>query len=408
MKKKIFTSLLTLFLLVTMCTPVFAANNLIISGDVTKNGTVSIDDVKTTLNYMSGIQCLTNAQLEQADIDRNGTIASSDAKTLLRIAANIEPDYPKEYTPWVVTVEPTCNKTGVATSQCITDGKTYTRTIKKTDNHHYVNGVCSVCTKTSVLAKVSVNGKEINFGDSISSVKTALGAPTESLTSGTTTYLVYNANPAKLSVAIFDGVRGFKAIYTTDRDISLKGLSKSISLGSSATSPSTETVDNCDAEFLIDYVGETGAYAAIYSVDDTDFMELNSSSNISTYEKLIFLCTNNLRAINGLPALEYDSSVAAVARSHSEDMATKEYFSHTNLEGLGPDTRLNNAGIPWLTCGENIIAGYETPFHMADGWYNSEGHRNNMLNKNFTHIGIGVAYLSTSYYQHYATQNFIG
>ena len=46
-------------------------------------------------------------------------------------------------------------------------------------------------------------------------------------------------------------------------------------------------------------------------------------------------------------------------------------------------------GISYMEAAENIAQGYTTPAAVMTGWMNSEGHRSNILNANFTHIGIG-------------------
>ncbi len=138
------------------------------------------------------------------------------------------------------------------------------------------------------------------------------------------------------------------------------------------------------------------------SANNTDI-----SGDIKTYEKLNFHCINACRAINGVGTLAYDENVATVARAHSKDMADRNYFAHETPEGRSPGDRLTSTGINWRTCGENIDAGYRTPFDMSGGWYNSSGHRSNILNSNFTHLGIGIAYNPELDYGFYGTQNFI-
>ncbi|BDG35019.1 CAP domain-containing protein [Saccharococcus caldoxylosilyticus] len=56
-----------------------------------------------------------------------------------------------------------------------------------------------------------------------------------------------------------------------------------------------------------------------------------------------------------------------------------------------PFTVMKNFGIRYCTAGENIAAGQRTPQEVVNAWMNSPGHRANILNKNFTHIGVGYA-----------------
>ena len=87
-------------------------------------------------------------------------------------------------------------------------------------------------------------------------------------------------------------------------------------------------------------------------------------------------------------------------------MATRNYFDHINPEGERVGARLTAGGVEWYSCSENIVAGYYDPYAIANGWYNSEGHRKNILNEKFKYMGIGFAYNENAQYRYYGTQNF--
>jgi len=134
-----------------------------------------------------------------------------------------------------------------------------------------------------------------------------------------------------------------------------------------------------------------------------------ADSVIAAIEQRAHDLVNIERANNGLPALAMNSDVRAVARAHSEDMAANNYFSHTNLDDESPFDRLDKAGVPWRTAGENIgyNSGYADPAAVAvDSWMNSDGHRANILTEAFTHAGMGVGRAPDGAY--YFTQVFIG
>ena len=65
------------------------------------------------------------------------------------------------------------------------------------------------------------------------------------------------------------------------------------------------------------------------------------------------------------------------------------YFSHTSPTYGSPFDMMKNFGISYRSAGENIAKGYATPEAVVKGWMNSPGHRANILNKSFTHIGVG-------------------
>ena len=98
------------------------------------------------------------------------------------------------------------------------------------------------------------------------------------------------------------------------------------------------------------------------------------------------------------------ATLTRVAQAHSEDMARREYFSHTNPDGRSPFDRMTAAGYKYSLAAENIAAGQTTPHSVIDAWMNSPGHRANILNCGLTEIGVG--YATGGSYRHYWTQAF--
>ncbi|WP_437177118.1 CAP domain-containing protein [Heyndrickxia shackletonii] len=117
-------------------------------------------------------------------------------------------------------------------------------------------------------------------------------------------------------------------------------------------------------------------------------------------EQQIFDLTNIIRERFKLNKLEWDSNVAQVAYQHSEDMFKEQYFSHESPKYGDLAKRLETAHVFYQLAGENIAAQYLDGPAAVEGWLNSEGHRKSLLEKGFTHLGVGV-------YQKYYTQNFI-
>jgi uncharacterized YkwD family protein/spore coat assembly protein SafA len=115
---------------------------------------------------------------------------------------------------------------------------------------------------------------------------------------------------------------------------------------------------------------------------------------------------NQERAKYGLSPLRPDWQTARVARHKSQDMRDKRYFSHTSPTYGSPFQMLKAYNISYRAAGENIAMGQRTPQEVVKAWMNSEGHRKNILNPNFTHIGVGYAKGGTG--RHYWTQMFIG
>jgi hypothetical protein len=126
----------------------------------------------------------------------------------------------------------------------------------------------------------------------------------------------------------------------------------------------------------------------------------------SQYDTELLSLTNAERQKAGLPALKLSSQLGQAAQNHAKDMAINNYFSHTGLDGSQPSERAAAVGYSYSYVGENISAGRTIPSDTIQGWMNSQGHRENILNPNYTEIGFGYAYSKYSQYRHYWVQVF--
>jgi uncharacterized protein YkwD len=117
-------------------------------------------------------------------------------------------------------------------------------------------------------------------------------------------------------------------------------------------------------------------------------------------EQQIFDITNVLRIRNKVKPLQWDEMTAQAAYEHSKDMAENNDFSHTSKKFGSLANRLQTAKVVYKAAGENIAANYTDGPAVVEGWLNSKVHRESLLNKEYTHLGVGV-------YQKYYTQNFI-
>ncbi len=125
-------------------------------------------------------------------------------------------------------------------------------------------------------------------------------------------------------------------------------------------------------------------------------------SAVTAYEQEVIRLVNEIRTKNGLKALTHDWQVSRVARIKSQDMKDNRYFAHNSPVYGTPFQMLKSFGISYRSAGENIAKGYATPQAVVNGWMNSSGHRANILNARYTHIGVG--YVSSG---NYWTQMFI-
>lgn len=160
------------------------------------------------------------------------------------------------------------------------------------------------------------------------------------------------------------------------------------------------------------------------SSDETDVEVVRSA----TVEAFVHAEVNERRANHGLEPLEWDGTIASVARAHSYDMARRDYFAHTNPDGEGPYDRFRDVDDYCRGYGENIAktwvdrrverpggggtVRYQTAEGLATGlvnqWMNSTPHRRAILERGETprwdRAGVGVYIADDG--SVYAGQNF--
>lgn len=127
-----------------------------------------------------------------------------------------------------------------------------------------------------------------------------------------------------------------------------------------------------------------------------------TTSDVDAFEQEVVKLTNAERTKAGLSPLQTDAKLMAAAREKSQDMQTNKYFSHTSPTFGSPFDRMKALGIAYKAAGENIAQGQRSPQEVVQAWMDSPGHRANILNGKFTHIGVG--YVKSG---NYWTQQFI-
>lgn len=109
---------------------------------------------------------------------------------------------------------------------------------------------------------------------------------------------------------------------------------------------------------------------------------------VSAYAQEVVRLVNIERENAGLAPLAVDATLSAAAQVRAQEIDVS--FSHTRPDGTSCFTVLKDFGISYRACGENIAKGSPSPARVVEGWMNSAGHRANILNANFTAIGVGV------------------
>lgn len=132
---------------------------------------------------------------------------------------------------------------------------------------------------------------------------------------------------------------------------------------------------------------------------------ISGGTDLESMRQGVLELVNAARAENGKSPLTMNDSLCEAAQLRAEELVRS--FSHTRPNGSSCFTALEEAGISYRTTGENIAAGQDTPAAVMNSWMNSEGHRANILNGDFSSIGIGYV-TSSSGYGHYWVQMFLG
>ena len=103
------------------------------------------------------------------------------------------------------------------------------------------------------------------------------------------------------------------------------------------------------------------------------------------------------------PPLAWDGRLFGAAAGHARDMATRNYFSHTGLDGRAVAQRVSAEGYGWRSVGENLAAGERTIDGVIAGWLSSPGHCSNLMSRDFAAFGVSCVQREGSAYGHYWT-----
>ncbi len=158
------------------------------------------------------------------------------------------------------------------------------------------------------------------------------------------------------------------------------------------------------------------SFSATASAQTSYPNKTSEATCLNSQEKQFLTLINNYRASKGLKALKASKSLNIASYTHSLDLAKRHYFAHDTKSPLPAGQtgakfthRMSDAGYKFNSYkGENIAAGQSTAQAVFNSWKGSSGHNANMLNKNYTVIGIGLATVSGSPYTNYWTTDFGG
>ena len=140
----------------------------------------------------------------------------------------------------------------------------------------------------------------------------------------------------------------------------------------------------------------------------------NPKSSNEQFEQRVVELVNAERKKRRLRPLQVDADLQRAARYHSCDMAADDYFEHDSHDRKGSRLvsvcetfdRIEKFAPDFGGSAENISAGNPSPEDVVKGWMDSPGHRKNILNSKYTHIGVGYCNSGKKGWGHYWTQNF--
>jgi uncharacterized protein YkwD len=166
-----------------------------------------------------------------------------------------------------------------------------------------------------------------------------------------------------------------------------------------------------------------GSAAQVYATEGTYAVRVTSAGRVLLRESVVvgsvapsapateawqeemLASVNAMRAAAGVPRLTLCAPVTKAAADYARVMAERSWFDHTGPDGSEPWDRMAAAGYAYRAAGENIAAGQEDVASVMQAWRDSPGHYANIVNKDFTHLGVGRA-PSKDEYGIYWVQNF--
>jgi uncharacterized protein YkwD len=129
--------------------------------------------------------------------------------------------------------------------------------------------------------------------------------------------------------------------------------------------------------------------------------------NQGSAEATLWQLLNGSRSNNGMAPVQSHGTLVGLARWRSSDMLAKDYFSHT-IAGCGclVYPYYDSAGLNYQWAGENIgwnsgVSDAESPVRVHEKFMASPGHRANVLDRRFTHAGVGAAAADNKMFQGY-------
>ena len=159
------------------------------------------------------------------------------------------------------------------------------------------------------------------------------------------------------------------------------------------------------AAALATLAAATPAQAGVTACSSSTASAEPTAANVRDVQRTVLCLVNRERTSRGLKRLRANTKLAKAATNHSRDMVRRSYFDHVSPNGGTVQDRIKHAG--WFrgarsfSFAENIAWGggeLGSPKSIVQSWMHSAGHRRNILNGQYTQIGVGVAVGTPSEY----------
>lgn len=116
----------------------------------------------------------------------------------------------------------------------------------------------------------------------------------------------------------------------------------------------------------------------------------NLNLSATVYPAVLADLANQDRSVSNAPKLTWSVTLENAAKLKAEDMLTNSYFAHTSPSGITPWYWLKKVNYNFTYAGENLAVDFTESSSVEQAWLNSQKHKDNILNPNFTEIGIAT------------------
>lgn len=170
-------------------------------------------------------------------------------------------------------------------------------------------------------------------------------------------------------------------------------------LASAAASGQAQSSSARPVARMITASGDVSSYSSrprvVSASSNAGVVASSSMAGATNDERRTFELVNAERRSQGEPPLVWDAELSRMARLHSQNMAQQNFFNHAGPDGQGLRERSRaNGVVGFRALAENLAfsKGFADVASCAVvGWMHSQGHRDNILNEEFTRSGIGIA-----------------